>query len=154
MTTVAPAEPSPVDVAEALLRTFIKLYVASRHVDMTRRTSGQLTRAQYAILQLVVERGRARVCELARATGVSLPSMSVTVTRLTRRGLISRRPAAAPTRNSWVEPTAAGVQEVDAHMESWRRDIETAVQHLSRDDRTAIHAAVPIFERLLGGLQR
>jgi DNA-binding MarR family transcriptional regulator len=154
MTTAARPGPDPVDAAEALLRTFIKLNVASRHVDMTRRTSGQLTRAQYAILQLVVERGRARVCELARATGVSLPSMSVTVSRLRRRGLISRRPVTAPARNSWVEPTAAGLQEFDAHMESWRRDIEAALQHLSSDDRRAIHAAVPVLERLLGDLQR
>lgn len=154
MTTVAPAEAGRVDVGEALFRTFIKLYVASRHVDMTRRTSGQLTRAQHAILQLVVERGRARVCELARAIGVSLPSMSVTVTRLSRRGLISRRPAGAPTRNSWVEPTAAGMQEFDAHMESWRRDIDTALQRLSSDDRRAIHAAVPVLDRLLGDIQR
>ncbi|MCX2714295.1 MarR family winged helix-turn-helix transcriptional regulator [Mycolicibacterium sp. J2] len=150
MTTVARPDPEPIDVAEALLRRFIKLFVASRHVDMTRRTSGQLTRAQYVILQLVVERGRARVCELARATGVSLPSMSVTVSRLRRHGLISRRPATAPTRNSWVEPTAAGVQEFDSHMESWRRDIETALQRLNSDDRRAIHAAVPVLERLLG----
>ena len=149
--TVAHPEPGPDDLAEALLRTLTKLYVASRHIDMGRRASGQLTRAQYAVIQLVVERGCARVSELAQAAGVSLPTMSVAVSRLARRGLIHRRTPAAPRRNSCVELTARGASAFDAFSEARRRVIRTGLLSLSGDDREKLRVSVPVLVQLVSG---
>lgn len=152
MTPLAHPKPDPAEVAEALLRVLTKLYVASRHTDMARRAAGQLTTAQYEVMQIVVERGRARVSELAQAAGVTLPTMSVAVSRLTRRELICRTSPTVSRRNSYVELTARGAQSFDAFLEAHRRAIESRLQCVSGEDQAKLRAAVPVLRRMVSGI--
>lgn len=140
-------------MADSLLTVLAKLYVSLRQDDVERRAAGELTNAQYSVLHLVAEEGHPRVSELAHAAGVTLPTMSITVSRLARRGLVCRRPSSArDSRNSSVALTAFGAWAFRRATQARYDSLQTRVRRLSQQDQQALSHAVAILRRMLDGL--
>jgi DNA-binding MarR family transcriptional regulator len=84
---------------DALRRIVQALRQSARDAEKTTGMSG----AQLFVLQTLAPAGKATIGELARRTRTDQSSVSVVVTRLEERGLVSRR--AAPTDARRVEVT-------------------------------------------------
>jgi DNA-binding MarR family transcriptional regulator len=94
-----------------------------------------LTLSQYALLQGLSDRGRARVVELANAAGVAAPTATRILDALVRRGIVERRRAAEDRRGVTITLTPSG------------RDL-LATQHAwLRARQEAFYAALPAGER-------
>lgn len=98
--------------------------------------------------------GSARLTELATAEGVSQPSMTALVARLSAQGLVRREQDPTDGRAVVLSLTPAG-----ADLLAQRRDIRTArlapfVAGLSPDDVRRIAEALPALQNLTGALRR
>ena len=67
-----------------------------------------LTLSQYALLQGLSERGRARVVELASAAGVTPPTATRILDALERRGIVERRRVPEDRRGVTITLTPGG----------------------------------------------
>ena len=147
---VALGQPGPVALAEALLSVLAKLYVSDRRDEMERRAAGELTDAHYAVLRMVAEQKSVRVSELARTAGVTMPTMSITVSRLITRGLLCRPSPNPVRRNSRVAFTPYGAWVFEASTRSRHRSLQTRLLRLSPEDQQTVSAAVQVLRRMLG----
>ena len=147
-------ESSRVDLTElsdSLLTVLAKLYVAGRQDDVEGQATGELTNAQYFVLSVVAERGRIRVSELAHAAGVTLSTMSVNVSRLTRSGLLCRPSPTPDGRNSVVALTEFGARVLNSATQVRHRSRQTRIRRLSREEQHSLFDAVPVLRRMIGG---
>jgi DNA-binding MarR family transcriptional regulator len=76
--------------------------------DRSARAGLRLARAPQQVLRRVIEGGPARISELARATGGSLPAVSRLVRALEAQGLLERAPDAADARAVRVHASRSG----------------------------------------------
>ena len=147
-------ESNPVDVTKlsnSLLTVLAKLYVSGRHDDVEGQAAGELTNAQYFVLSMVAERGRIRVSELANAAGVTLSTMSVNVSRLTRRGLLCRPSPTPDRRNSVVALTKDGAEVLHSATQARHRSRQTRIRRLSSEEQHSLFGAVAVFRRMADG---
>ena len=81
-----------------------------RNVAAELRRTGQMpTPAHFSVLVLLHDQ-KANLSELAENQGVSLPTMSSTVSRLEERGWVTRKRCSDDRRVVWVELTPSGRQ--------------------------------------------
>lgn len=147
-------ESSRVDLTElsdSLLTVLAKLYVSGRQGDVEQQSAGALTNAQYFVLSMVAERDRTRVSELATAAGVTLSTMSVNVSRLTRSGLLCRPSPTPDRRNSVVALTGYGASVLDSATQARHRTRQTRILRLSREDQHTLVDAVAVLRRMIDG---
>jgi DNA-binding MarR family transcriptional regulator len=111
------------------------------------RDSG-LSMADYEVLVVLSEAPdlRLRARELGRATGWEKSRLSHHITRMERRGLVSREGCATDGRGAWVVMTAVGKDAIQTaapgHVEAVRRFVIDALTPEQLEQLAAIGAAV------------
>ncbi|MCZ2402163.1 winged helix DNA-binding protein [Paenarthrobacter sp. Z7-10] len=114
---------------------------------------GELSTAQVSTLNMVAE-GPARVSDIARNSGIRVPSATEQIIRLEAARLVTRGPDAHDARVVLVSLTPKG-REVLAGANNRRNKMLAAqLATLSAADREAITAAIPALNRLSIALGR
>jgi DNA-binding MarR family transcriptional regulator len=132
------------DLATGLRISVMRL---SRRIR-NQRGDHTLSAHQTAVLGALVHRGPMTPGELAVAEKVQPPSMTRTVAALEALGLVERHHHPTDRRQQLVSVTAAARELID---EDRRRRDAWMAKHLaalSKEERAALRAAVPVLERL------
>jgi DNA-binding MarR family transcriptional regulator len=108
---------------------------------------GELSTAQVSTLNMVAE-GPARVSDIARNSGVKVPSATEQIIRLEAAGLVSRGQDQHDARVVLVTLTAAGRDAVAVANNRRNALLANQLATLTRTDREAIAAAVPAMDKL------
>lgn len=113
------------------------------------KTDANLTHFEYWVLALLSESdsGQLRLSELAAVADASLSRLSHVVTRLEKRGLVTRMPCPDETRATLAVLTPNGRDEVVAHAPGHVREVRYRVFDALEPDDVADLAR--ITERLL-----
>ncbi|MEU5880290.1 MarR family transcriptional regulator [Spirillospora sp. NPDC047279] len=121
-------------------------------VLLLRRVSADqpITSQQLAVLGSL-EGGARRMTELAEEHGVRLPTMTAQINRLERDGLVVRGRDASDARVVTVEPTTAGLEQLCAAREQRIVFLTERFAALDDEQRAALAAALPAFDRLFAG---
>lgn len=114
---------------------------------------GELSTAQVSTLNMVAD-GPARVTDIARNSGIRVPSATEQVIRLETAGLVTRGPDAHDARVVLVSLTPNGRNVLTEA--NRRRNSILAAQFagLSAADREAITTAIPALDRLSSALSK
>jgi len=100
---------------------------------------GAITREQYWILRMLMERGRMQIKDLASAIGCTAGSASVAAKRLEKAGLVGRERGEEDERTVTVVLENEGVKRLNA----WRKDQLASMaglfESLSQKDRRTLH---------------
>ncbi|MFE4758186.1 MarR family winged helix-turn-helix transcriptional regulator [Streptomyces mirabilis] len=130
-------------------------YAIFRISRMHRMLAGHLLRdvglhpRQALVMRKLWERGGMRQVDLAELVGSDPATMTRTVKRLERAGLVCRIPSPTDKRSVIVEPTAAG-RELRHKVESTRTDLEHQLTNgLSEAARAEVLAVLERLERNL-----
>lgn len=139
-----------VATARALNSGAIHLLRALRDVD---RLSG-LTPARLSALSVLVFGEVGTLGELARAEGVSGPTMTRIVDGLVTAGLTERRPHPIDRRAVQVVATQRGVRLMHKAAERRVRAIVTALEQMPDAQRTRLMAAAQLLDTAAAVLRR
>jgi DNA-binding MarR family transcriptional regulator len=127
-------EPARADYA---LTGIAKLGLVLRHHAWQRRERDGLTPTQAQALASLAARGPHRVGELARALGVTQPTVSDAVAALVRKGLVARQRDTSDGRAARLVLTAAG-SGAAAQGKEWPDVLLAAVDALSAEDQASL----------------
>jgi DNA-binding MarR family transcriptional regulator len=97
--------------------------------------------------------GPARLTELATAEGITQPSMTALVARLSAQGLVRRDADPSDGRAVVLSLTAAGTELLEHRRASRTARLAPFVASLSPDDLRSIARAMPALNRLTGALR-
>ncbi|MER7555450.1 MarR family transcriptional regulator [Nocardioides sp. NPDC126508] len=122
-----------------------------RVVRMVREvsTAGDVSPTSATVLGVLARAGAQRVTDLARIAGVSQPAMTQLVNRLTQQGMLARVADDADRRAVLVEITDTGREVIEARRGQRAGVLDAALAKVSAEDRAAIAAALPAFDRLV-----
>ncbi|KQS68448.1 MarR family transcriptional regulator [Modestobacter sp. Leaf380] len=112
------------------------------------RTELSLTAA--ATLATLQRSGPARLTELAVTEGVSQPSMTALIARLTGQGLVARAGDPTDGRVVVLSLTEAGAELLDRRRTERAARLAGPLADLTDDDVAALAAALPALARLAG----
>lgn len=130
-----------------------QLNLRLRHVVlMLRQVSADqpVTPQQLSVLSSL-EHGPRRMTELAAEHGVRLPTMTAQINRLERDGLITRGRDDADARVVTARLTAAGRDRLADGRERRLTFLTERLANLTDAERALVSAALPAFDKLLGG---
>ena len=118
--------------------------------EATRRSTGlaphrALDRAAYVILRYLQEFGPQNVTALADRLNLDGSTVTRQVTALANAGLAVRRPDPSDGRGTVIEPTATGLQQVDAVAQARRELYDRVLADWSDEDRQGLAAALDRF---------
>lgn len=118
--------------------------------EATRRSTGlaphrALDRAAYVILRHLQESGPQNVTTLAERLNLDGSTVTRQVTALANNGLAVRRPDPSDGRGTVIEPTATGLQQVDAVAQARRELYDRILTDWSAQDRQDLAAALERF---------
>lgn len=117
--------------------------------QMTALTGNQpLTAAESELLRIVHDAPGCSVRQAAEALNVAQNTVSTQVATLVQRGLLSRRTSATDRRTVELTLTEAALQRPEIKADSRAAIVHAAMQQLSPEDRCALAAALPAFQRL------
>ncbi|HET8741187.1 MAG TPA: MarR family transcriptional regulator [Gaiella sp.] len=136
---------SPQQIAEELRPVILRI---GRHLRRETEQPG-VTSQQATLLWLVKSRPGLSLRELARAEGISAPSLSAHVDRLEALGLIRRVRSTDDRRRVGLELTPEGramLRRVRARRTSW---LAERLARLSDEDRERVEQALPSLAALL-----
>lgn len=138
------------DVAEVERLRLVLLRLARRI-----RTSSvdRLTPSQLAVLATLARHGQLTVGQIAEFEHVKPPSVSKIVAALDQAGFVERGVDPADRRCVPIAPTAEGIAYLEEVRAAGRTWLATRIGELADDDITAIDAALPALERLLGSVE-
>jgi DNA-binding MarR family transcriptional regulator len=136
--------------AHALARQLDDLGLALRAATADRAGLSLTAAATLARLQ---REGPARLTELATAEGITQPSMTALVTRLSAQGLVRRDADPSDGRAVVLSLTAAGEELLERRRASRTARLAPFVTGLSPDDVASIAQAMPALLRLTGALR-
>lgn len=143
---------STAQLAERLMTSITSLRRAVRRQVRLKVPGEPLRGAQIELLRTVEQRPGIGVAAAARALHLAGNSVSTLVNQLVEDGMLQRRVDPADRRAVRLELTAVAQQRLT----NWRRTrtefVASALETLSPDDRNAIEAALPAFDRLLEAL--
>ncbi|MEU2350310.1 MarR family transcriptional regulator [Modestobacter sp. NPDC049651] len=105
-----------------------------------------------ATLATLRRQGPTRLTDLATAEGVTQPSMTTLVARLTGQGLVQRRADPTDRRAVLLSLTDAGAELLDRHRADRTARLRGPLADLSDDDVRRITDALPALTRLAGVL--
>jgi DNA-binding MarR family transcriptional regulator len=106
-----------------------------------------------ATLARLQREGPARLTELATAEGITQPSMTALVARLSAQGLVRREADPSDGRAVVLSLTAAGEDLLAQRRASRTARLVPYVAGLSPDDLRSIAEALPALARLTGALR-
>ncbi|MER7542521.1 MarR family transcriptional regulator [Spirillospora sp. NPDC127506] len=130
-----------------------QLNLRLRHVVlMLRQVSADqtVTPQQLSVLSSL-EHGPRRMTELAAEHGVRLPTMTAQINRLERDGLVTRGRDGADARVVTVRLTGTGRDRLIDGREQRLAFLADRIAHLTDEERARVAAALPAFDKLLGG---
>ena len=112
---------------------------------------GGLTPAQTTVMSVMVREGGMSLKDLSAAVGLAHSTVSGIVDRLTRRGMLKRRPDPEDRRFSRIYPTAAVTDFVRETIPALqRKPLETALARLTEAERIELQK---LLGRLRGALE-
>ncbi|HKF50102.1 MAG TPA: MarR family transcriptional regulator [Terracidiphilus sp.] len=112
---------------------------------------GGLTPAQTTVMSVMVREGGMSLKDLSAAVGLAHSTVSGIVDRLTKRGMLKRRPDPDDRRFSRIHPTAAVTDFVREMIPTLqRKPLETALARLSEAERNELQK---LLARLRGALE-
>ncbi|NTV53060.1 MAG: MarR family transcriptional regulator [Candidatus Firestonebacteria bacterium] len=100
-----------------------------------------LTIAQVHILYYLREHGPAAMTDLAKRTGVALPTMTVTINRLAKSGKVGRLQDAVDRRVVKVHITPRGRKECAYYENCMQKNLEALLQTLKVADQIRLEKA-------------
>jgi DNA-binding MarR family transcriptional regulator len=133
-----------VDLASELRRS---LFRSTRRIR-AEKSDDDLSDSQYFVLAVLDHDGPRTPGELAATEGVRPPTMSRTLTALTARGLVRRRPDPADARSSIVEITGAGSAETRRTRDRRNAWLAGQIAELDDDERAVLSSATEILRRI------
>ncbi|WP_437678942.1 MarR family winged helix-turn-helix transcriptional regulator [Sorangium sp. So ce131] len=142
----APGGPDAQRVMDAIRAIVQRLRISSRTCE---RQLG-LSSAQLFVLQQLEQAAAASVAELARRTLTHQSSVSVVVTRLSERGLVSRRPSAEDARRTEIALTPAGRALLRRAPRTVQAELVAAVDHMPPAERRALARSLSALARAIG----
>jgi DNA-binding MarR family transcriptional regulator len=107
-----------------------------------------LTQSQAFVLDLLSDDRPRRISDLAKASGVRLPSMTDLVSRMERQGWIRKMEATHDRRSTMVTITAEGRAAIVVFERRQLTFIAERLIQLSDEERAAIEQALPALQRL------
>lgn len=121
-----------------------------RAVFLIRALDGDadLTTSQVSTLNMLSE-GPQRIGDIARYSGIKLPSATEQVSRLERAGLVRRVPDGSDARVVRVRLTDTGSTALQAANERRNTMVADRLQELSQAERTALTAAIPAMRHFV-----
>lgn len=140
MTETRPVEALAGDLI-ALSARLVRIVGAKADVPMSATQSRVLARLR--------DGGPLRVTELARHEHCTQPSMTATVDRLERAGLVVRRDDAADGRAVLVEVTGEGVRRLTAARASMAAVLMPSIERLGPAERDQLAAHADILRTLM-----
>jgi DNA-binding MarR family transcriptional regulator len=143
------AEPTVSERIEATADQFRRISRNLRASSNEDWTSLSLTRAQLRILAQLRQEGPAAVGQLAAQLGVTLPSITATVDRLVRAGLVSREDDPNDRRRVINMLTASGTALIERLQEGKRARLIAALEHLSPEEFDVLARGLAALERAL-----
>ncbi len=134
------------DEVAAALQVSIGVFV--RRVRQS-PVAGDLTVPEMAALSRLDRDGPATPSELARAEQITPQGMGVTLSSLTRRGLVQRHPDAADGRRVFMTVTEDGRQAVHSKRSARTRQLgQVLTEKFTPDELRILAAAAPLIGRL------
>ena len=121
------------------------------HALLARRASVALDRVACLVLKTVASGGSIRITDLARESGVEVPTMSRHVANLTQAGYLQKTPDPADGRVWWVQLTGKAIATLE-RLESERRLVLSNV--FSTWTRADCDAFVELLDRFSSDLAR
>ena len=123
--------------SDSALAGIAKLGLVLRHHAWQRRERDGVTPTQAQVLATLAARGPHRVGELARALGVTQPTVSDAVAALVRKRLVSRERDESDGRAARVVATTAGARLASQNAE-WPDVLLAAVDALPAEDQASL----------------
>ncbi|WP_437531371.1 MarR family transcriptional regulator [Sorangium sp. So ce726] len=142
----APGGPDAQRVMDAIRSIVQRLRVSSRACE---RQLG-LSSAQLFVLQQLDQAAASSIAELAQRTLTHQSSVSVVVTRLAERGLVTRRASPEDARRTEISLTPAGRALLRRAPRTAQAELVTAVDRLPADERSALAQSLATLARALG----
>lgn len=122
---------------------------ASRFVRTANRQAGmRYSLVAMRVLSNLQYEGDLRVGELAGREGVSQPTMTTTVNRLERDGLVTRQQDPSDARAAIVRLTPSGATELESFRTRAAAVVRPALADLGDSDIATLTRAVELFELL------
>jgi DNA-binding MarR family transcriptional regulator len=142
------------ELADRLHRALIALIRRSRRRHSSRVASGAVTRAQLSILLTLHDQGPIRMANLAAIERVSAPTITVSIRRLERLGLVRRSPDLADLRSKLVGITPKGLALHRESLTDMQINAFTLLDRLSQAELDALTKALAPLERLADSADR
>ncbi|MGW0767021.1 MarR family winged helix-turn-helix transcriptional regulator [Streptomyces sp. NPDC002676] len=130
-----------VDELTTAIENFNRFYIRLPTVQ-------QLAFTTLSVLDTLALRGPLRTTELARTEQISQPGITQLVTRLERDGLVERRRDPTDGRAVLVHITEEGRRIGRSRHDDRTRQLRPLLDGLTREEREALAAAVPVLSRL------
>ena len=108
-----------------------------------------LSAPRLSALSVVIYRGPISLTELAKAEGVTAPTMTRLVQALVKAGLVEKSVDASDNRAVLLRTTDAGRQTLDLARARRLAAIEELLSRLDPDDAASVERAVSVLEPLL-----
>lgn len=122
----------------------------NRRLRAQRDVEAVVTLTQLSAMASLHRHGPMTPGELATCERVQPPSMTKVIAALTERGFVDRSPHPTDGRQTVVALTGAGRDYVDAEVSARERWLDAQLAQLTPDERTLLHRAVDIIDRLTG----
>jgi len=133
------------DAARELLEI---MPLVMRTVAAELRSAGELPApAHFGLLMILSERGRT-LTELATFRGVSLPTMSASVTALVQRGWVKRAPPGKDRRTVLLDVTASGRAALDRVGRAAESHLSEVLAPLDAASRRRLVAGLGVLRRV------
>jgi DNA-binding MarR family transcriptional regulator len=121
---------------------------------LTRRMQHEVLTPSQATVLTLLQDGRAwRLSDLASATGVRPPSMTELISRMERQGMLRKMDAVYDRRGVTVTITDEGRTLLQALNRRQIDLISGRLALLSDEEKRIIEQALPVLDRLFGGLE-
>jgi DNA-binding MarR family transcriptional regulator len=130
-----------------LVMSFERLFALLRRLNPQQ----DISLTAVSTLRTLERCGPHRVSDLATAEGVTQPAMTQLVSRLERSGLAVRRTDPTDGRVVVVDLTEGGLDLLRQRREARAAKLLDLMAELTAEDRAAIMAALPAFDRLADG---
>jgi DNA-binding MarR family transcriptional regulator len=117
---------------------------------LRQQIGGELTATQLSVLGSILRHGPVRMSDLAARERLSAPMITKVVDALVARELVQRVRDPDDGRSWRAEVSLSGRRWLAASRERRDRWLSARLSQLDDDDRSAIAAALPALERLVG----
>ncbi len=138
------------DPTEEIAAAFSTVIAAQRRRLAKVWRDRSVSKLNLHLLMLLGVRAPQSMSELADQAGVSLPSLTGTITRMEGLGLVKRTPCVEDRRKVFVRLTAKGQGVLDQIESTRRAEIHRLVQRLSAAEQKACLRAMRALARAAG----